>query len=193
MADFFSSFLRKTPSYQPVVKEEAQYRDSASITSSTEGFISHEQKSYHKVSKSRKWLWPILHLFVLTTYTVVYVILIRRGIIAAKSYQHTVYSPAYEAVVKEPVEYQGQLRIVSPYQGPPSPEVDQAWKDLLQYSNIRVSGEDLRKVNKTSIPMPGEDDSYWVELSVVHELHCIVSLKLIAVKKCPPPPDDEAD
>jgi hypothetical protein len=43
-------------------------------------------------------------------------------------------------------------------------------------SNIRVSGADLAKINKTSIPMPGEEDSYWVELSVVHELHCIVSL-----------------
>ncbi|KAK7960803.1 hypothetical protein PG988_012017 [Apiospora saccharicola] len=93
--------------------------------------------------------------------------LIGGGVIAARSYQHKVWSPAYEAVEKIPQEYQGQLRIVSPYQGPPSPEVDQA------YSNIRVSGEDLRKVNKTSIPMPGEEDSYWVELSVVHELHCI--------------------
>ncbi|KAI0893054.1 hypothetical protein F4806DRAFT_220695 [Annulohypoxylon nitens] len=178
MAGLFSSFTKKTTSYQPVVKEEeAQYRDSDSITSPTEGFISHEQKPFHEVSKPRKWLWPIFHLFILTTYTIIYAVLIKRGIIAAKSYQHTVYSPAYEAVVKEPMEYQGQLRIVSPYQGPPSPEVDQAWKELLQYSNIRVTGEDLRKINKTSIPMPGEEDSYWVELSVVHELHCIKRLR----------------
>ena len=53
------------------------------------------------------------------------------------------------------------------------------YSHLIQFvdSNIWVNGDDLKKVNKTSIPVPGEEDKYWVELSVVHELHCIVSLK----------------
>ncbi|KAL2014511.1 hypothetical protein VTN00DRAFT_2036 [Thermoascus crustaceus] len=86
-------------------------------------------------------------------------------------------TPAQEAVKMEAREFQGQLRIVSPYQGEPSPELDKAWKELLQYSNVWVSGEELRKINKTSIPIPGEEDKYWVELSVVHELHCIKRLR----------------
>ncbi|KAI0886730.1 uncharacterized protein GGS22DRAFT_199093 [Annulohypoxylon maeteangense] len=178
MANLLSLFSKKATSYQPVVKEETQYCDTDSINSSTEGFVSHEQNSFHEDSRSRRYIWLFFHFFVFTSYTIVYVMLIKHGIITAKSScKHTIYSPAYEAVVKEPMEFQGQLRIISPYQGPPSPEVDMAWKELLQYSNIRVSGEDLRKVNKTSIPMPGENDSYWVELSVVHELHCIKRLR----------------
>lgn len=41
-------------------------------------------------------------------------------------------------------------------------------------SSIIVSEADLKNVNKTSIPIPGMDDAYWVDLSVTHELHCIV-------------------
>ncbi|KAK8057510.1 hypothetical protein PG996_011447 [Apiospora saccharicola] len=165
----------KRASYVPLKDEAAEsYHDSDSTCSSSEGLIG---GVHGKSPNSRKHIFPLVHTCIIAIYTAVYLILLRRGVIAARSYQHKVWSPAYEAVEKIPQEYQGQLRIVSPYQGPPSPEVDQAWKELLQYSNIRVSGEDLRKVNKTSIPMPGEEDSYWVELSVVHELHCIKRLR----------------
>jgi hypothetical protein len=45
----------------------------------------------------------------------------------------------------------------------------------LKDTNIRVSGEDLRRINMSSIAVPGEEDSYWVALSAMHELHCVVS------------------
>lgn len=41
-------------------------------------------------------------------------------------------------------------------------------------SSIVVSGDDLRQLKKSSIAVPGTRDSYWVDLSVTHELHCIV-------------------
>lgn len=41
--------------------------------------------------------------------------------------------------------------------------------------HIKVSGEDLRAINKTSIALPDENDMYWGTLSVNHEIHCLVS------------------
>lgn len=46
-------------------------------------------------------------------------------------------------------------------------------------AHVRVSGEDLRRINKTSIPLPGEDDTYWGTLGVVHELHCLVNTGIL--------------
>ncbi|PWY74370.1 hypothetical protein BO70DRAFT_105310 [Aspergillus heteromorphus CBS 117.55] len=87
-----------------------------------------------------------------------------------------VASPASEAITYENIYFNASLKIESPFTGEPRPELDQAWSDLLQYSSIAVSGDDLSRLNKTSIPIPGAKDSYWVDLSVTHELHCIKRL-----------------
>ncbi|PYI34944.1 hypothetical protein BP00DRAFT_462874 [Aspergillus indologenus CBS 114.80] len=83
---------------------------------------------------------------------------------------------ALAAIAYEEIYFNASLKIESPFIGEPRPELDQAWTDLLQYSSIAVSGEDLRRINKTSIPIPGAKDSYWVDLSITHELHCIKRL-----------------
>ncbi|KAF4624107.1 hypothetical protein G7Y89_g14064 [Cudoniella acicularis] len=88
-----------------------------------------------------------------------------------------IHSPAEDALHYEATIFNAELRIDSPFVGPPSPEVDKAWSDLLYYKNVRVSGDDLRRINKTSIPVPGEEDSYWAALSMMHELHCVKRLR----------------
>ena len=41
-------------------------------------------------------------------------------------------------------------------------------------TNMRISEEDLRKVNRSSIPL-GNGGGYYGEMAVFHELHCLVS------------------
>ncbi|KAF1822547.1 uncharacterized protein K489DRAFT_320844 [Dissoconium aciculare CBS 342.82] len=68
----------------------------------------------------------------------------------------------------------------SPYAGKPRPGLDQAWHDLLKYSNIRLSLEELdfldpaRKDSAVELP----DGGYYATTQVMHELHCIVGLYL---------------
>lgn len=59
-------------------------------------------------------------------------------------------------------------------------------KLTLPDSHVRVSGEDLQRINKTSIPLPSEENAYWATLGVTHELHCLVcpSLEYPAVDFC---------
>lgn len=88
------------------------------------------------------------------------------------------------------------LCLRGPFSAEPSEESDRAWSELVESkphsgpiflckmdnkstdAHVRVSGEDLRRINKTSIPLPDEEDTYWGTLGVIHELHCLVSISL---------------
>ncbi|KAK4164427.1 hypothetical protein QBC43DRAFT_344572 [Cladorrhinum sp. PSN259] len=60
----------------------------------------------------------------------------------------------------------------------PSPELDQAWRELLQYSNVRLTEAEVDAIDPTrkesSIPLP--DGGYFGMLTVHHELHCVKHL-----------------
>ncbi|KAH9225908.1 hypothetical protein K456DRAFT_1743165 [Colletotrichum gloeosporioides 23] len=62
------------------------------------------------------------------------------------------------------------------YTGEPRPEVDQAWKDLLQYNNIRVSDGWVHRWGREHEAVKLPDGGYLGMLSVFHELHCIKRL-----------------
>ena len=40
-------------------------------------------------------------------------------------------------------------------------------------TNLRIIGEDLEQVNRSSIPL-GNGGGYYGEMAVFHELHCLV-------------------
>ena len=62
---------------------------------------------------------------------------------------------------------------LSPFAGLPSPVLDRSWHDLLANTSLRVSGDELKDSNQTSVALPGGGYMAW--LGVYHELHCIVS------------------
>ncbi|KAI9752324.1 MAG: hypothetical protein M4579_005667 [Chaenotheca gracillima] len=88
-----------------------------------------------------------------------------------------IYSPAREALEYERVRFNATLVIDSPYNGPPSPEVDLAWHDLLDNMNIALPKSDLDRIGATSIPLPGDQNMFIAGLGVFHELHCLKRLR----------------
>ena len=60
----------------------------------------------------------------------------------------------------------------SPYVGPPAPEVDDAWSQLMMPMAIRVNEAELKAGEQHSVELP--DGGYLAWLGVYHELHCIV-------------------
>lgn len=62
-------------------------------------------------------------------------------------------APARDAIKFERVTFHGSLNATNPYKGPPSPELDAAWHDLLAYTAIRVSSSTLKKIDRTSVPL----------------------------------------
>ncbi|KAF2139767.1 uncharacterized protein K452DRAFT_360469 [Aplosporella prunicola CBS 121167] len=53
-----------------------------------------------------------------------------------------------------------------------SPELDNAWYQLLRHHNIRLTDDDLRGINQSSISL-GHGGGYLGMLGVYHELHCL--------------------
>ncbi|KAI0432183.1 hypothetical protein F5Y09DRAFT_354186 [Xylaria sp. FL1042] len=123
------------------------------------------------------WAVVVFHLGLISVYTTVFFAVMVPYKYSRDLRSEIVHSPANDAIQLEPVIYNATLCIPGPFSGPPSPEGDQAWSDLVKYSHVRVSGEDLRRVNKTSIPLPGEKDTYWGILGVIHELHCLKRIR----------------
>lgn len=62
-----------------------------------------------------------------------------------------------------------------PFSGDPSPEIDDAWAELMQGINIKVLPSEMESLGFSSLEL--KDESGFVGgLSVYHELHCIVSV-----------------
>ncbi|KAF9530399.1 hypothetical protein CPB83DRAFT_810742 [Crepidotus variabilis] len=94
-------------------------------------------------------------------------------------FDEMVYSPAQDIIEPQNVVFtSGFVPEVSIYQGPSSPERDQAWEDLYSYGISRIpKSSAARLVNKT-VPIPDDPDHYVVMLKVFHQLHCLNMLRL---------------
>ena len=81
----------------------------------------------------------------------------------------------------------------TPWQGPPTDEVDAKWAELWDGTErihsrsfgskansdvgkgvIKVSGVDAERLPNATLRIPGEEDGYIVGIEVFHQLHCLV-------------------
>lgn len=88
------------------------------------------------------------------------------------------YSPINEAISEEYVEYwfKGSLWYDSPYKGPPTPEVNKAWADLMEYGAISVTPEDIQRIghNLTAVQYPPEVGGGYLAVAMgTHHIHCL--------------------
>ncbi|KAF6229662.1 hypothetical protein HO173_011308 [Letharia columbiana] len=61
--------------------------------------------------------------------------------------------------------------------GPPSPESDFAWAELIQYQNIRLTKKELGEYrDKPGLVELADGSGYYATLSVYHSLHCVKRL-----------------
>ncbi|KAL9585114.1 MAG: hypothetical protein Q9212_001711 [Teloschistes hypoglaucus] len=70
-------------------------------------------------------------------------------------------APLNEALIPEKKMVHGTFGSKNPFKGAPSPELDHAWHQLFVNSNVRVSSEDLKKINRTSVPIGDETGGYF--------------------------------
>ncbi|KAK4446249.1 hypothetical protein QBC34DRAFT_305295 [Podospora aff. communis PSN243] len=63
--------------------------------------------------------------------------------------------------------------------GKPSPEVDEAWFDLLKPFNTRVPAEryEASMGNRSSVRISDGSGDYYVTLTMYHELHCLMRFR----------------
>lgn len=81
----------------------------------------------------------------------------------------------------EKVSYDGQLDTVNPFRGEPRPELDEAWQSLFDNNNIRLTKEEVDRMNKTSI-MLADGSGYYGQISAYHHLHCLVKRRFFCTE-----------
>ncbi|KIM96851.1 hypothetical protein OIDMADRAFT_169633 [Oidiodendron maius Zn] len=89
--------------------------------------------------------------------------------------QLNAWSPVFDVVEYEDVQFSNAFFQPSPYKGPPTPELEKAWSDLWKIGTIDVPYELLPALNKS-------DDGNWLRsdkggilagLEVFHSMHCL--------------------
>ncbi|KAH8690237.1 hypothetical protein BGW36DRAFT_433189 [Talaromyces proteolyticus] len=138
-----------------------------------------------KPVKSRFRLKALLfHLGLITIYSIAFI-----GAIYSSSHsksdngvQHLIESPLHEAIEMERKMVHASFASKNPFKGPPSDELDHAWHQLFINSNVRVTEEDLAKINRTSVPITDERGGYYAIPDVYHQLHCLKFLRQVIYK-----------
>ncbi|KAF2197595.1 hypothetical protein GQ43DRAFT_424245 [Delitschia confertaspora ATCC 74209] len=130
-----------------------------------------ETKEEKKAGRTRFALMVITHLLVAAVYITILSFLMR-----PKNRDSLIYSPAQSALKFEKKFFNAELNDTNPYKGPPSPEQDAAWRDLLAPTAIRASEETMERINRTSIRLK-DGSGYFVTLDVYHQLHCLKYLR----------------
>lgn len=85
------------------------------------------------------------------------------------------YSPALGAIQMQRQVLHNSLGTMNPFKGPPGPEQVEAWESLLTNTNIRLTAEEVERMNVTSVQLADGSGDYLASLDVYHELHCVVS------------------
>jgi hypothetical protein len=142
------------------------------------------QETKHLVKKSGFKL--SIHAFFIILYTTIFVIATQKRMpqtslhrmIPVQPFMVEAYIVVYLAISNLKIRYVPAVYDdfeKSPFAGRPSPSLDQAWHSLLGKTTIRVSEEELRRSNQSSVAFD-EGRGYMAWLGVYHELHCIVRL-----------------
>ncbi|KAI0897749.1 hypothetical protein F4806DRAFT_375667 [Annulohypoxylon nitens] len=83
-----------------------------------------------------------------------------------------ILSPAETALQHITIEDLNYEHSSSPYTGEPRPELDQAWSKLLRSTLLRITKEEMVKMNKTSISLV-DGSGYVGYIEALHMLHCV--------------------
>lgn len=83
------------------------------------------------------------------------------------------YSPALGAIQMQRQVLHNSLGTMNPFKGPPGPEQVEAWESLLTNTNIRLTAEEVERMNVTSVQLADGSGDYLASLDVYHELHCV--------------------
>ncbi|KUJ21546.1 uncharacterized protein LY89DRAFT_729063 [Mollisia scopiformis] len=70
------------------------------------------------------------------------------------------YSPMRDAVRYEVKTLHNSVNATSKYKGPPTPEVDKAWRAVFDYGELRINDEDLKHMNRTSVKLADGSGQY---------------------------------
>ncbi|KAH7324165.1 hypothetical protein B0I35DRAFT_423649 [Stachybotrys elegans] len=140
---------------------------------------SESSRSYPATSRLRQWLPWMLHVFLIFSYTTAFFLLLSATRETGSCIERlNAYSPINDGISEQYEDYwfKGSLWYDSPYKGPPTPEVEEAWKSLMHYGAIRITADDIQKIghNLTAAQYPPELGGGYIAVAMgTHHIHCL--------------------
>ncbi|KAH9890205.1 hypothetical protein F4778DRAFT_785366 [Xylariomycetidae sp. FL2044] len=144
------------------------------------------------VAKKPSWTFWVFCSVVLVVYTLS-VLSIGYFIGIHRQHRGLVYSPAADGITMRVETIDTQFPTSNIYKGSPSPQLDEIWDSLTANVHVRISSEELARMNETSIALSDEDGGYlggnWIRhvvykdhyeefpMAQMHIAHCIDSLR----------------
>ncbi|KAE8149799.1 hypothetical protein BDV25DRAFT_172657 [Aspergillus avenaceus] len=128
------------------------------------------------------WRSMIMHLALICLYTIAFLTatyVTRRSIERQVDKSHLIESPLHDAIQMERRTIYASVDSENPFKGEPSEELDHAWHQLFINSNVRVTADDLAKINRTSVPISDEKGGYYAIPDVYHQLHCLKFIRQV--------------
>ncbi|KAI9697521.1 MAG: hypothetical protein M1820_007787 [Bogoriella megaspora] len=107
------------------------------------------------------------------------------NLISARSESHrrclerfNAYSPVLDAVDVdfEEIRFVYSLWSESPWKGPPTPAVEEAWQSLMKWGQISITGDDILRIghNLTAVQYPEELGGQYLATAMgTHAIHCL--------------------
>ncbi|KAK0726613.1 hypothetical protein B0T21DRAFT_413937 [Apiosordaria backusii] len=168
---FLHSKIRYTWLRNPHSKKATDSRDDLGDGPYSERLLPQQEEHRPLRSKSTIILWLVLPLSLFFNFIALF------GKFARESTDHLLtYSPALPVIKYERVVFSSAFGAqVSPFQGKPSPENNKLWEGLYNFGISRVSAEEARPMDNKTLPIPGEEGGYIIQLAVFHQLHCLAS------------------
>ncbi|KAI1177470.1 hypothetical protein F4777DRAFT_206751 [Nemania sp. FL0916] len=152
-------------------------------------FLSTEdiETEFKRVIKKKRRLFQSRNIIIHVVLLIIQITLLTANLVSSRSavtffagdndhaensdFSEKVFSPARSAI-RYMIEEPDADPNTSHFAGEPRPELDQAWSSLLRSSMIKVSEDELRKMNKTSIALK-DGSGYLGYLESIHMLHCV--------------------
>ncbi|KAF4634625.1 hypothetical protein G7Y89_g3475 [Cudoniella acicularis] len=179
------------PSYEPIRKDSLSSEDDQpserTLADSENEFLQKKEYDledrYLKKKSAPGWLTGrnvfYFHGMIILLYTLIFSAGWYKVSMSKNEGQFLVHSPANVAIEMEKKTIYAKFEAKNPYKGHPSEALDHAWHQLFVNSNIRVSAEDLAKINRTSVPINDEKGGYYAIPDVYHQLHCLKYLRQV--------------
>ncbi|MCJ1440939.1 MAG: hypothetical protein MMC23_001425 [Stictis urceolatum] len=136
------------------------------------GYGQAECSRCHKNSSpTRRAPWFLLHFLFICSYSLLFWYYLPASPNAESVAIEAPFSPAHVAIKEKVIQYDDGWEN-SPYSGEPCQESDQAWHKLMENTAVRITPDELQKLNSTSSMQLNSGD-FVVGLGVYHELHCL--------------------
>ncbi|KAE8332388.1 hypothetical protein BDV39DRAFT_200012 [Aspergillus sergii] len=146
----------------------------ANIDSNDEDWQAHDKGSYRPWrQRIRKWSLFSTFLLLVASLALYLVMLFSVRQREEDIGYRRVYSPLWDVVKYQNVQFHAQFGSTSPFKGPVRTELNKAWEDVVRTNLILIDGHEMDALGEPKENATKLGNRYFALVEVFHQLHCV--------------------